>query len=126
VYSGINGLVQELEFSPFPVQMRPAALPSTTSFVTVSPVGVPGYVSADALNTDTVQYVPQTLTSPQKLQARSNIGASAALNPTSGWAYPLNMLTNRTLNANAVSHQELADLVATIIEDLKLVGIFTT
>lgn len=96
VYSDINGLVQELGFTDLPVALRPAPLPLSPSVVALDEDGVPSYITVE----------------------------DVTLDPASGWTPPTNRLTHRAFDTNNISHQELADIVATMIEDLKIVGVF--
>ena len=53
-------------------------------------------------------------------------GGTGTFTPQSGWSDPANDMTDKVLDANASTHQELADYVSTIVVDLKNAGIFTT
>ncbi len=125
IYSGINGLVQELAYSDLPAATRPAALPLVPSVVSIDAAGVPSYIDVSTIGpANAVQYIPQTLTPAEQLIARTNIGAAPTIAPAIGWFTPTNFTPSKFYDTNATTLQELADIVGTMIDDLRLAGVF--
>lgn len=127
VYSSLSSNKQSLGFTGSPVMLRPANLPTNPSLAVITSSGVVSYVEVSSLDNvtgmaDAVRFSAQSLSPPQKTQARTNIG----LTPQTGWSDPVDYVVTKALDANSIYLQELYHYVATLAAALKAANIISS
>lgn len=127
VYDSLSSNKQALGFTGSPVMLRPANLPTNPSLAVINSAGTVSYVEVSSLDNATglataVRFSVQTLSSPQKTQARTNIG----LVPQTGWSDPVDYVPTKALDADSIYLQELYHYVATLAAALKAANIISS